>query len=121
MCSDQNLLLLQVKVWKLDGAELLSSSSDEGSVVLGVLEDSVVSESNSGLVRISHPVRRTQTVETRLENSQRSLTLVNSVTLPKRGKVFMVSKEGFLYQVGVHLFWSLWFTASLGVSASVDL
>ncbi len=94
-------------MWKLDGTELLSSSSsDEGLVVLGVLEDSVVSESDSGLVRISHPVSGTQTVETRLENSQRSLTFVDSVTLPKRGKVFMVSKEGFLYQVRVHLFWS---------------
>lgn len=100
-------------MWKLDGAELLSSSSDEESVVLGVLEDSVVSESDSGLVRISHPVSGTQTVEIRLENSQRSLTLVNSVVLPKRGKVFMVSKEGFLYQVRVLLFWSFWCVISI--------
>lgn len=100
-------------MWKLDGAELLSSSSDEESVVLGVLEDSVVSESDSGLVRISHPVSGTQTVEIRLENSQRSLTLVNSVALPKRGKVFMVSKEGFLYQVRVLLFWSFWCVISI--------
>ncbi|XP_037624904.1 NACHT domain- and WD repeat-containing protein 1 isoform X1 [Sebastes umbrosus] len=88
----------QVKVWKLDGAELLSSSSDDdGSIILGVLGESIVSLCDSGLVRISHPVN--ETVETRLENSQRTLTLVKSVTLPKRGKVFVVSKEGFLYQI----------------------
>ncbi|KAE8294698.1 NACHT domain- and WD repeat-containing protein 1 [Larimichthys crocea] len=92
----------QVKVWKLDGSELLSSSStDEGSVVLGVLEDSVFSLSGSGLVRISRPVGGTQTVEAQLENSATRLTLVNSVMLPKREKVFVVSKEGFLHQVRV--------------------
>ncbi|XP_054451988.1 NACHT domain- and WD repeat-containing protein 1, partial [Anoplopoma fimbria] len=91
----------QVKVWKLDGAELLlsSSSDDDGSVVLGVLGESVLRLCDSGLVRISHPANETQTVETRLENSQRGLTPVKSVMLPKRGKVFVVSKEGFLYQI----------------------
>ncbi|XP_068563273.1 NACHT domain- and WD repeat-containing protein 1 [Cebidichthys violaceus] len=92
----------QVKVWKeLDGAELLlsSSSGDDGSVVLGVLGASVVRLCDSGLVRISHPVDETPTVETRLENSQRCFTPVKSVMLPKRGKVFVVSKEGFLYQI----------------------
>ncbi|KAI3369162.1 hypothetical protein L3Q82_026115 [Scortum barcoo] len=89
----------QVKVWKLDGVELLGSSRDEGSVVLGVLGDSVVSGSDSGLVTISHPVSGTQTVTTQLENSHRSFTVVNSVTLPKHGKVFVVSKEGFLHQI----------------------
>ncbi|XP_070765714.1 NACHT domain- and WD repeat-containing protein 1 [Enoplosus armatus] len=89
----------QVKVWTLDAAELLSCSSDEGSVVLGVLEESVVSLSGSGLVRISHPVNGTQSVKPQLENSQRSLTLMNSVISPKRGKVFVVSKEGFLHQI----------------------
>ncbi|XP_022614773.1 NACHT domain- and WD repeat-containing protein 1 [Seriola dumerili] len=102
--SEQRQLLCvytmtQVKVWKLDGAELFSSSSDEGSLVLGVLEDSVVSLSDCGLVRISRPVNGTQTVETQLENAQRCFTLVNSVTLPKRGKVFVVTTEGFLYQI----------------------
>ncbi|XP_034386187.1 NACHT domain- and WD repeat-containing protein 1, partial [Cyclopterus lumpus] len=88
----------QVKVWKLDGAELLlSSSGDDGSVVLGVLGASVVRLCDSGLVRISHPVN--ETVDTRLENSHRSLSPVKSVMLPKRGKVFVVSKEGFLYQI----------------------
>lgn len=87
-------------MWKLDGAEIFSSStSDEGLVVLGVLEESVVSLSDSGLVRISHPVDGTQTVEAQLENPQRRLTLVNSVSLPKRGKVLLVSEEGFLFQV----------------------
>ncbi|XP_044216744.1 LOW QUALITY PROTEIN: NACHT domain- and WD repeat-containing protein 1 [Thunnus albacares] len=92
----------QVKVWQLAGAQLLlssSSSSDEGSVVLGVLEDSVVSLSDSGLVRLSRPVNKTQTLEIQLENSLRRLTLMSSVTLPKHRKVFVVSKEGFLYQI----------------------
>lgn len=92
-------MLFQVKVWKLDDSELLSSSGDEGSVVLGVLEESVVSLSGSGLVRISHPVHGTQTAETQLENSQRRPTLLSSVTLPKHRKVLVVCKEGFLYQV----------------------
>ncbi|KAK2835073.1 hypothetical protein Q5P01_015557 [Channa striata] len=90
----------QVKMWKLEGTELFSSTiSDEGSVVLGVLDESVVSLSDSGLVTISHPVNGTQTVETQLKNPLRRLTRVNSVMLPKRGKVLVVSKEGFLYQI----------------------
>ncbi|XP_033996817.1 NACHT domain- and WD repeat-containing protein 1 [Trematomus bernacchii] len=91
----------QVKVWQLDGGEVLSSSNGDGSVVLGVLGESVVSMCNSGLVRISQPINGTQTVETRLENCQRSVTLSKSVNLPKRGKVFFVSKEGFLYQISL--------------------
>ncbi|XP_040896943.1 NACHT domain- and WD repeat-containing protein 1 [Toxotes jaculatrix] len=103
LCEQKQLLCVytrtQVKVWKLDGAELFSSSSDEGFVVLGVLEESVVSLADTGLLRISQSVNGTQTVETQLENSQRCLTVANSVTLPKRGKVLVVSKEGFLYQI----------------------
>ncbi|KAL7396393.1 hypothetical protein ABVT39_005119 [Epinephelus coioides] len=104
--SDQLIFVYtrtQVKVLKLDGAELLSSSSsdddddDKGSVVLGVLGESVVCLCDSGLVRISHPVNGTQTVET----SQRRLTLVNSVVLQQRGKVFVVSREGFLHQISL--------------------
>lgn len=89
-------------MWRQDGAELLlllNSSSDEDSVVLGVLDESVVCLSEFGVVRVTQPGNRTRTVETQLENSQRRLTLVKSVTLPKRGKVFVVSEEGFLYQV----------------------
>ncbi|XP_040039870.2 NACHT domain- and WD repeat-containing protein 1 [Gasterosteus aculeatus] len=94
----------QVKMWKPTGAELLllSSSDDEddGSMVLGVLGAAVVRLGDSGLVRISHPVNESQTVETQPDSSpQRSLTPVKSVTLPKRGKVFVVSKEGFLHQI----------------------
>lgn len=89
------LLLLQGKVWRLDGAELLTSSGGVDSVVLGVLEDSVISLAPSGLVTTS----QTQTVETQLENPEMNLTPVNSVTLPKCGKVFVVTKDGFLYQV----------------------
>lgn len=84
-------------MWNLDSAELLSCSGDDGSVVLGVLGESVVSLSGSGLVRVSHPVRGTQSAETRLEETH--LTVVNSVTLRKHMKVLVVSKEGFLYQV----------------------
>ncbi|KAM9358458.1 NACHT domain- and WD repeat-containing protein 1 [Symphorus nematophorus] len=61
LCEQSRLLFVytstQVKVWKLDGAQLLSSSGgggddddDEGSVVLGVLGESVVSLRDSGLV-----------------------------------------------------------------------
>lgn len=102
------MLLLQVKMWKPTGAELLllSSSDDEddGLMVLGVLGAAVVRLGDSGLVRISHPVNESQTVETQPDSSpQRSLTPVKSVTLPKRGKVFVVSKEGFLHQVYISL------------------
>ncbi len=89
-----------MKAWRLDGTDLLvSSSSDEGSLVVGVLGESVVSLCESGRIRISHPVSGTQTVETQLENLPTSLTLANSVTLPKHGKALIVSEEGFLYQV----------------------
>lgn len=84
-------------MWNLDSAELLSCSGDDGSVVLGVLGESVVSLSGSGLVRVSHPVRGTQSAETHLEQTR--LTVVNFVTLRKHMKVLVVSKEGFLYQV----------------------
>ncbi|XP_008285789.1 NACHT and WD repeat domain-containing protein 1 [Stegastes partitus] len=90
----------QVKVWRLDGSELhLCSSSDEAWLVLGVLGESVVSLSNSGQVRLSHAANGTQTVKPQLENLANSLTPVISVSLPKRGKVFVVSKEGFLHQI----------------------
>ncbi|XP_034737989.1 NACHT domain- and WD repeat-containing protein 1 [Etheostoma cragini] len=114
--SDQMIFVYtrtQVKVLKLDGAELFSSSScndeedaddddedkDGGSEVLGVLGESVVSLCASGLVRIFHPIDGSQTVETRQGTSQRRLTVVESVTLPRRGKVFVVSKSGFLHQI----------------------
>lgn len=85
-------------MWTLDGAKLYrSTSTDEGSVVLGVLEGFVFYVAASGLVRICHPI--SGTVERQLENPARHLTLVNSVSLPKRGKVLMVSSEGFVFQV----------------------
>ncbi|CAI5639334.1 unnamed protein product [Oreochromis niloticus] len=91
----------QVKVWQLDGAELhLSSSDDEVWLVLGVLGESLVYLSNSGRVRISHPVYGTQlTVKTQLENSVRHRTVVTTLMLPKREKVFVVYKGGFLHQI----------------------
>ncbi|XP_036971746.1 NACHT domain- and WD repeat-containing protein 1 [Acanthopagrus latus] len=106
LCEQNQVLFVhsctQVKVLKLDGSELLSSSSssdDGGSVVLGVLGDSVFSLCGSGRVRICHPVSGTQTVETQLENCQGGLTVVKSATLPKHGKVFIVSADGVLHQV----------------------
>ncbi|XP_030584090.1 NACHT domain- and WD repeat-containing protein 1 [Archocentrus centrarchus] len=102
--SDQLLFVYtrtQVKVWQLDGAELhLSSNSNEIWLVLGVLGESVVSLSDSGRVRISHPVYGTQlTVKTQLEISARRQSVVNAVMLPKSEKVFVVYKEGFLHQI----------------------
>ncbi|XP_060890060.1 NACHT domain- and WD repeat-containing protein 1 [Labrus mixtus] len=87
----------QVKAWRLDGSDLLSSS-DGGSLVLGVLEDSVVSLSDSGRVRIFNPLSGAPALQTQLVTSPRRVTPVKSVTLPKRGKVFLVSEEGLLYQ-----------------------
>ena len=90
---------LQVKVWRSDGAELHLSSSDQASQVLGVLGESVVCLLDLDRVRISHPVNGTESVATQLEGSAGSVTPVTSVALPKRGKVLVVSEEGFLYQV----------------------
>lgn len=88
----------QVKAWRLDGAELhLGSVVEEGSLVLGVLGEYMVSLSDSRWVRISHTVDGTQAAEFLLEKSAR--TPVNSVTSPKRRKVFVASEDGFLYQV----------------------
>ena len=89
--------LLQVKVWTQEGAELFSSSGEDGSVVLGVLEESVFSLTVSGLVRIYHPLH--DAVETQLENSVTPLSLVKTVVSPKRGKVFVSTREGVLHQV----------------------
>ena len=47
----------------------------------------------------SESVSGTQTVETQLENCQGGLTVVKSATLPKHGKVFIVSADGVLHQV----------------------
>ncbi|XP_075340638.1 NACHT domain- and WD repeat-containing protein 1 [Odontesthes bonariensis] len=88
----------QVKVWRADGAELHLSSRERASQVLGVLGDSVVCLLDLDRVRISDPVHGTETV-TQLERSAGGLTPANSVALPKRGKVLMVSEEGFLYQI----------------------
>lgn len=89
----------QVKLWKLDGAQLFSQTNEEDSVTLGVLDDSVFSLTQSGLVRIWSLLKRTPTVETELRTSKRLSTVVNSALAPKRGKVIVVTKMGFLYQV----------------------
>ncbi|XP_055363953.1 NACHT domain- and WD repeat-containing protein 1 isoform X1 [Betta splendens] len=104
LCEQRRLLCVytrtQVMMWTLDGAEVYSSTSaDEGLVVLGVLEGSVFSVAASGVLRITQPVKGT--VETQLENPKRRLTVVGSVSLPKRGKVLMVSREGFIFQVSM--------------------
>ncbi|XP_068176521.1 NACHT domain- and WD repeat-containing protein 1 [Antennarius striatus] len=100
--SEQSRMLFistrsQVKVWKLDGAELVSAGSDGGGVVLGVLGEAVVSLLDGGRVRIRHPAGRTGTVEAQLE--EKHLTVASWVSVPKHGKVFVVSEGGFLHQV----------------------
>lgn len=87
-------------MWNLDNAELLSSSRvDEDSVVLGVLEESVVCLSGSGWVRIFDPVRGTQSIEAELEPLAGRQKELISVTLEKHQKVLVVSEEGLIYQV----------------------
>lgn len=83
-------------MWTLDGSELTSVCGDDGSLVLGVLEESVVSLSGSGLLRVSQPVNQTPT---QLGNLGRRLNTVNSVTLPKHRRLLLVSEDGILYQV----------------------
>ncbi|RVE74155.1 hypothetical protein OJAV_G00038410 [Oryzias javanicus] len=90
----------QVKVWGLDGAELhFCSSQEDVSVVLGVLGESVVSLCDSSWIQISHPVDSIQSTKARLETSERRVTVLMSVTSPRRGKVLVVSEEGYLYQI----------------------
>lgn len=92
--------LFQVKVWNLDNAELLSSSRiDEDTVILGVLEESVVCLSGSGWVRMFDPVRGTQSVQAELKPLAGRQKALISVTLEKHQKVLVVSEEGFIYQV----------------------
>lgn len=88
-----------MKVWTLDGSELISVCGDDGSLVLGVLEESVVSLSGFGLLRMSQPVNQTPTVHTQLGISGRRLNAVNSVMLPKHRRLLLVSEDGILYQV----------------------
>ncbi|KAG7513905.1 NACHT domain-containing and WD repeat-containing 1 [Solea senegalensis] len=104
LCDQKQLLWVhsssQVNVWNLSGCELLSSSmSQKASVFLGVLDDSIFSLSDSGLVTVSHPVSKAPAVEVRLENSQTSLTPVKFVVSPKWGKMIVATTEGFLYQI----------------------
>lgn len=86
-------------MWTLDGSELMSICGDDGSLVLGVLEESVVSLSGSGLLRMSQPVNQTPTIQTQLGNSGRRLNTVNTVMLPKHQRLLLVSEDGILYQV----------------------
>ncbi|KAK5617159.1 hypothetical protein CRENBAI_011653 [Crenichthys baileyi] len=85
----------QVKVWRPDGTEIHLGSSEDASLVMGVLGDSVVSLHGSDQVRISDPVTGTQ-IGVKLT---RSLTPVNAVTSPNHGKMFVVSEDGFLHQI----------------------
>ncbi|XP_068599724.1 NACHT domain- and WD repeat-containing protein 1 [Brachionichthys hirsutus] len=87
----------QVRVWKLDAAELVSSGPDGGGVVLGVLGEAVVSLSDGGRVRISHPAGGTGPVETPLEEGR--LSAASWVSLPRHGQVFVVSEGGVLHQI----------------------
>ncbi|KAM9831467.1 NACHT domain- and WD repeat-containing protein 1 [Neosynchiropus ocellatus] len=85
----------EVKVLQLDCGRVLSHL--EGSEVLGVLNDSVFVLSDHGRVSISN--LQNKTLEVQLETRHGSLTPAASVTLPRRGKVLVVSKEGVLYQI----------------------
>lgn len=91
-------LYFQVKVWHLDTAELLFQVSDTVSTILGVLDGAVASLSE-GLVTLSPPSNGAKTVQTHLESPSHSVTLTSALTLPKRGRLLIASKEGFLYQV----------------------
>ncbi|XP_069376011.1 NACHT domain- and WD repeat-containing protein 1 [Paralichthys olivaceus] len=99
--SDQRQLIYvytctQVKVWTQEGAELFSSGED-GSVVLGLLEESVFSLTDGGLLRIFHPVN--DAVETQLENCLTRLSLVKTAVSPKRGTLFVATRDGVLHQI----------------------
>ncbi|XP_054645596.1 NACHT domain- and WD repeat-containing protein 1 [Dunckerocampus dactyliophorus] len=90
---------MQVSMLTSDGIPTLPISGDEGLLCLGLLEDSVMVLSDIGRVRIFGPGGGTSNVEIQLEHWVQPLTPINTVTLPKRGKVFLVSSEGFLYQI----------------------
>nr|XP_057929905.1 NACHT domain- and WD repeat-containing protein 1 [Doryrhamphus excisus]XP_057929906.1 NACHT domain- and WD repeat-containing protein 1 [Doryrhamphus excisus] len=89
----------QVSMLTSDGIPTLPVSSDERLLCLGLLEDSVMVLSDFGRVRIFGPGAGPSSVEIQLENWGQPLTPINTVTLPKHGKVFLVSTEGFLYQI----------------------
>ncbi|XP_061744693.1 NACHT domain- and WD repeat-containing protein 1-like [Nerophis ophidion] len=82
-----------------DGVPTLPLAAHEGSLCLGILEDSVMVLSQSGQVRILGPGGGASGVAIQLEEWGRTLTAVNSVTLPERGQVFLLSSQGFLYQI----------------------
>ncbi|XP_053702720.1 NACHT domain- and WD repeat-containing protein 1 [Synchiropus splendidus] len=85
----------EAKILQLDSGLVLNHL--EGSEVLGVLNDSVFVLSNYGRVTITN--LNNKTLDVHLENCHGSVTPAASVTLPRRGKVFVVSKEGVLYQI----------------------
>lgn len=87
--------VLQVKLWDLDRAEGVGSCVDEGSVVLGVLGDSVVSLVGSGRVRMFSPVSGGHT-EAVLGGP---LSPGLFVLLQRCQKVLLVSEDGVLHQV----------------------
>lgn len=88
-------MLLQVKLWELDGAEDVSSCVDDGSVVLGVLGDAVVSLVGSGRLRIFSPAGGGQT-EAALGGR---LSPGLFVLLQRHQKVLLVCEDGVLHQV----------------------
>lgn len=87
-----------MKLWDLDHTEGVSSCGscvDEGSVVLGVLGESVVSLAGSSRVRMFNPVSGGQT-EAVLEGH---LSPGLFVLLQRHQKVLLVSEDGVLHQV----------------------
>ncbi|CAN9500293.1 unnamed protein product [Ophioblennius macclurei] len=103
---NQDLLFVytrtQVKGWMMDGLELrpLSIGNTEGAeLVLGILGNCVVSLRNFNRIRVSSVAGESKATETAVEPPERQLMPEACVTLPNRGKVFVVSKQGFLHQI----------------------
>ncbi|KAM6945696.1 NACHT domain- and WD repeat-containing protein 1 [Aplochiton taeniatus] len=78
LSQDNSLLFVftsgQVKAWHWETAEPVSGVSTGASVVLGVLNDMVVSLADGGVVSLSYPKDVTRTVEICLEKSSHGIS-----------------------------------------------
>ena len=88
-----------MKAWHLDSGEPAFTLIDPKSVILGVLNGTVVSLSDEGLVTFICPSTGTKMVETNLGYSAPSINLNCTLTMPQCDRLLIVSKDGFLYQV----------------------
>ncbi|XP_062308645.1 NACHT domain- and WD repeat-containing protein 1 [Osmerus eperlanus] len=89
----------QMKAWHLDSGEPAFNVINPKSVILGVLNGTVVSLSDEGLVTFICPSTGTKMVETNLGYSAPSINLNCTLTMPQCDRLLIVSKDGFLYQV----------------------